>query len=335
MGRVIDLLRRLCDCFGPSGREERVREQVAADVGPLVDEVRSDALGNLFAWRRGTGAGTGAAPRVALAAHLDQVGVIVTHAGEDGFCRIGPVGGVSPQVLLGQRLRFETGGVASVAAERRDDPKRELKFEHLYLDPVDAAAVHVGDMAVYPPGLAVAGERATGPALDDRAGVAVLIETLRTLRGVALGCDLCCVFTVQEEVGLRGARTAGYQIEADLALAVDVTPAADTPRARPLNVRLGGGAAIKVADRSVICHPAVRDGLLAAASQAGVPHQLEVLDAGGTDAGALQLARGGAAAGGVSIPLRHVHTPAETVDLRDLRACVALLGAFLREPPAV
>jgi putative aminopeptidase FrvX len=326
---VIGLLRRLSECFGPSGREDRVRELVAAEVGRLADEVRSDALGNLFAVRRGPG------PRVALAAHLDQVGVIVTHVGEDGFCRIAPVGGVAPHVLLGQRLAFASGAVAAVAAERRDDPKQELRFDHLYLDPADPGGVRVGDMAVYAPGLAVAGDRAVGPALDDRAGVAVLVETLRALRDGPSACEAWFVFTVQEEVGLRGARTAGFQIEADVALAVDVTLAADTPRAAPLNVRLGGGAAVKLADRSVICHPGVCDALQAAASRAGAPHQLEVLDAGGTDAGALQLAGAGAAAGGVSIPLRHVHTAAETVDLRDLRACVAVLSEFLRQPPAL
>lgn len=326
---MIELLHRLCGTFAPSGREEAVRRLVAAEVEPLCDDVRSDALGNLFARRRGSG------PRVVLAAHLDQVGVIVTHVGADGFCRIAPVGGVSPSVLLGQRLVFASGLTAAVAAERREDPRQPLRFDQLYLDPQDVAAVRVGDMAVFASGLSVGAERVIGPALDDRAGVAVLIETLRTLAAAPLACDLCCLFSVQEEVGLRGARTAGFQIEADVALAVDVTLAADTPRATPLNVRLGAGAAVKLADRSVLCHPVVGDALQAAAGRARVDFQLEVLDTGGTDAGALQLAGVGAAAGGLSIPLRHVHTAAEMIDRRDLRACVAVLGQFLLAPPRV
>lgn len=324
-----ELLGRLIGCFGPSGREDAVRQVVGAELEAMGEHPRADPLGNLVAVRP---ARSGRGRRILLAAHMDEIGLMVTHVDEKGFARFAPVGGHSPQVLVGQRVRFADGTVGSVGAEHRDDPK-DLKLEHLFIDcggPADA--VRTGEMCVLDRGLEAEGERWIGKAMDDRAGCLVLLEVARALKDSPH--EVHFAFTVQEEVGLRGARAAGFAAEPDLAVAVDVTATGDTPKARTMDVALGRGAAVKVRDSSLIAHPRVVGWLTAAGERRGIPYQMEVLEFGGTDAGAIHTTQAGVPSGCVSIPTRYVHTPAEMVDAGDLRACVDLLVEALSAPVA-
>jgi putative aminopeptidase FrvX len=323
---VKDLLARLTQCFGPSGREDEVRQRIGAELEAMGERPRVDPLGNLVAVRPGQPGGA----RILLAAHMDQIGLMVTHVDEHGFARFAPVGGVSPQMLLGQMVRFADGTPGAIGCERLEDPK-DLKLDKLFIDcGGPREVVRTGAMCVLAGSLAESGGRFVGPALDDRSGCLVLLETARALRSTPH--EVHFAFTVQEEVGLRGARVAGYAAEPDLALAVDVTATGDTPQARTMDVALGKGAAIKVRDSSLLTHLYVLDWLLDTAQRAGVPHQLEVLESGGTDAGAIHTARAGVRTGAVSIPTRHLHSPVEMVDAGDLQACVELLVAALSAP---
>ena len=327
---MVDLITKLCAVCGPSGCEDDIRAFITKEVTPLADEVRSDALGNLIV-RKGPADGF----RIMLSAHMDEIGLVVTNIDKEGFLRFNFVGGISPHVLLGQRVRFTSGLVGSIGCEPVDDIK-DVKPDRMYIDigaTSQAAAqqqVQLGDMCCYHHSLDQVGNRIISKALDDRVGCAILIATLRRL-STTPNC-VYFVFSTQEEVGLRGARTAAYGVDPQMGIAVDVTTAGDTPSAKPIPVELGKGAAIKVKDASLICAPAVRRLLVDAAKSHGIPYQMEVLPAGGTDAGAMQATRAGVPAGGVSIPTRYIHTPAEMVDLGDVQACVDLLAAVVAQP---
>lgn len=330
---MIELLRRLSEVVAPPSHEEAAAAVIREELAGKVDELQTDALGNLIAFRRGEG--SRGRCRVMLAAHLDEVGLVITHVDEQGFVRFAPVGSLSPQVLLGQRVAFPGGITGVVGAERLEEGK-ELNFRRMYVD-VGAAdqkeaqsLVRVGEMAALSQRVEVAGGRLVGKALDDRAGCAVLVRVLQELRRCPH--DLYCVFTVQEEVGRRGAWTAAYQVEPDLAVVVDVTPAGDTPEPEQKGVALGKGPAVKVMDRSVISHPQVRRLLAETAERHGLPYQWEVLERGGTDAGSIHVSRSGVPTGALSLPARYLHTPNEMVDLEDLRYAALLLLRFLEEP---
>jgi putative aminopeptidase FrvX len=322
-----DLLARLTDAFGPSGREEAVRQVIGAELEAMGRRPIADRLGNLVAVAPGRGGGS----RILLAAHMDEIGLIVTHVDENGFARFAPVGGHSPQTLLGQRVRFADGTAGTIGVERLDDPK-DLKIDKLFIDcGGPRPAVRVGEVCGFAAPLAAAGgERWISHAMDDRVGCLVLLETARALADHPH--EIHFAFTVQEEVGLRGARTAGYNADPELALAIDVTATGDTPKARTMDVALGKGAAIKVRDNSLLAHPYVIGWLRGAGERRGIPHQMEVLEFGGTDAGAIHTGRAGVRSGAVSIPCRHVHTPGEMVDAADVRACVDLLVEALSAP---
>ncbi|WP_068142102.1 M42 family metallopeptidase [Limnochorda pilosa] len=319
--------------MGPSGAEGEVRRVLEEELRGRVDRLETDALGNLYAIREPGGPG---GLTVMLDAHTDEIGLVVTYIEEEGFLRVAPIGGVSPQVALGQRVRFAGGAEGSVAADYLEEIK-DLELSHLLVDigassrSEAAARVQVGEAGVFVRPVAEAGEhRLIAKAADDRAGCAVLVETLKALDGSPH--RVVAVFAVQEEVGLRGARTAAFRVQPDLAVAVDVTPTGDTPKAPKRAVELGKGPAVKAMDRSVIAHPAVRRLLTETAREAGIPYQVEVLTAGGTDAGPIHTSRNGVPTGAVSIPCRHLHTPAEMVDLRDMEGAKELLLAVLRRP---
>jgi len=330
-----ETIRTLVETFGPAGSEERVREAVAGMIRDRCDSLTVDALGNLIAFREGKrgggGGGEGAGPkRIMLAAHMDEVGLIVTHVDEKGFMRFAPVGGVDAFTMLGQRVVFGNGATGVVWMERLDKMK-DLRFDKMFVDvgaaSAESAGVSVGDAAVFDRKLAQVGKRLTSKSMDDRAGCAVLVETIRRLGPAP--CDLFFVFTVQEEVGARGATTSAYGINPDMAIAVDVTAVGDTPKAATMDVSLGKGAAIKVKDSYLVAHPRVRDLLVATAKDSGIPYQMEVLERGGTDAGPIHTTREGVPSGVISIPTRYIHTPCETVDVEDVEACVRLLERTL------
>ncbi|MEW6044891.1 MAG: M42 family metallopeptidase [Bacillota bacterium] len=323
---------RLAELTGPSGHEEPVREEIRRQLAGAVDEIWEDSLGNLYAVKKPGGQGSGR--KIMLAAHMDEIGIMVTHIDDQGFLRFAPVGGVSPAVLLGQRVVFAGGTVGVIGSEHLDDIK-DLKHERLFIDiGADSAdrakeLVQIGDVAVYQRPAQVMGRRLVGKALDDRVGCAVVVEVLVRLGSSSLH-EVYGVFTVQEEVGARGARPAAFRLAPDVAVAVDVTASADTPKARTLPMALGKGAAIKVKDNSVITHPKLRRLLVERAREHGVPFQMEVLDFGGTDAGPIHTSRDGIPSAVVSIPTRYLHTPGEVIDLGDARASVDLLVKVLQ-----
>ncbi|HHV79404.1 MAG TPA: M42 family metallopeptidase [Firmicutes bacterium] len=320
-----ELLRELCGIPGPSGNEDCIREAIRKAVEGMADDLRTDALGNLIL-RKGSGD-----RKLMLAAHMDEIGLIVTHVEENGFLRFGTIGGIAPVALVGQRVQFLDGSLGVIGCEKVDD-RKDLKQEHLFIDVRNGSNRRVGDVCCPVGGAEFDGDFVVSRALDDRVGCVVLIETLRRLCAEGFqGAEVYFVFTVQEELGLRGAHTATFGVKPDVGIAVDVTVAGDTPKAKSTSLRLGKGCAIKVKDHSVITTPAVRRKLQKIAEERGIPYQLEVLEQGGTDAGAIQLTCGGIPTGAVSVPVRYVHTPSETAHMGDVEACVNLLVQFIKE----
>lgn len=328
------LAKQLCEAFGVSGFEDEIRAVIRGEIAGMVDDVKVDALGNLVAFRRGTGGGR----RVMLAAHMDQIGLMVTHVDEKGFLRFTPIGYLFPLACWGGQVRFADGTVGTIGLDGRKDPTEELPaLRDMYVDvgATERAQVRqkVGDVAAFWPGFAAQGNAWFSPNLDDRAGCAVLVQLLAELAGVDIAHDLYVVFTTQEEVGPRGARTSAYAIDPEVAIAVDVTDTGDVPYATPaMEVYLGRGVAIKVQDSGMISHPGLNRLLIAAAEAEGAPYQLEVLQGGTTDAYAIQVSRAGVPATALSLPSRHIHTPSQIVDVRDVEAAVKLLRAFLARP---
>ena len=314
------MLRELTMAYGPSGRENRVAEVIATYLTPWADEIRRDAMGNLIARKSGR-----SGKKLMLAAHMDQIGLIVTGKDEKGFLRAANVGGVNPVTSVARLVVFENGASGVVFYETEEKKPGEVEFPQLFID-AGAENVNVGDMAVFASELHLRGEYITGGALDNRLSCAALIEAALTGKSPH---ELVLVFTAQEEVGTRGAGAAAYAVKPDLAVAVDVTKTGDTPKAALQSVRLGKGPAIKIMDSSVVVTPKVRRFLTRCTGAAGIAVQNEVLSAGGTDTGAIQRTAGGIPAGCISIPLRYMHTPVETACRQDVMDTVMLLRAVM------
>lgn len=324
-----DLIRKLVETYGPSGAEEQIRDVIRAEVEPLVDDIRVDAMGSLIAHKEGSGEGK----RIALSAHMDEIGVMVTYIDEEGFARFTNIGGVRALNCVGGRVAFADGTTGVINVEQKRDNQNKIpQLEQLYIDvgasSADDCPVQVGDPAVFVRPFATRGTRLIAKAMDDRIGCAVMIEAIRGLESTPH--DVHFVFSVQEEVGLRGARTSAFGIDPEIAIAVDVTGTGDTPESRPMAVKLGQGPAVKVQDGRMIASPQVRQLMVQRAKEADIPYQLEVLEGGTTDAAAMQLTRAGVPAGCLSIPCRYVHSPSEMVDERDVENGVRLLLEILK-----
>ncbi len=323
------LIKRFSETYGPSGQEDAIRELIREEVKNLVDEVRVDALGNLIARRKGSGA----APRkkIMVAAHMDEIGLIVTQVDDKGFLRFAPIGGLYPLTLYGHRCLFANGTVGIIGREKKDAKATEVKMDQLFIDvgasDASRCPVQVGDAAGFWREFVDLGDRVIAKAVDDRIGCAILVETIRQLGKSPH--DLFFVFTVQEEIGIRGAITSTYGVQPDIALAVDVTDTGDTPESNTMAVALGKGPAIKVKDGMMLAHPALKNHLVQTAQEAKIPYQMEVLVSGSTDAAAMQVTREGVPAGVLSIPTRYIHTPSEMVDFNDVVNTVKLLSTFL------
>jgi endoglucanase len=322
--------------FGPSGQEEQIREVISRLLEGLVDTVQTDGLGNLIARRRPT-ANAHHGKRVMLAAHMDEIGVMVTHVDAQGFCRFTTVGGVLTNTLIGSRVHFANGVEGAFGLEgsplARERPTLQKMFLDVGASAKEDARVQVGDTAVFRSGFGAVGDRLFAPNLDDRIGCAVLIQALRELENSPH--EILAVFTTQEEVGARGATTAGYGLAPEIVLAIDVTATGDFPQATPMAVALGKGPAIKIMDRRMITHPTVRRWLESTAQAHDLPYQLEVLEYGSTDASAVQISRAGVPAGTISLPCRYVHTPSQVADYNDARNAVCLLVNALSDDPAI
>jgi endoglucanase len=330
---VKKLLQTLTETFGPSGYEEEVRRIVRSEVEALADEVRVDTLGNLIARKRPAKA-TQTTKKVMIAAHMDEIGIIVSHVDEHGFVRFSPIGGVFRRYVLGGRVRFLNGTPGIIGFDRLDNVNELPTLDKVYIDvgatsPKDCP-VGVGDIAAFDRQYSDLGNRLVAKSMDDRVGVLVAIETLRALKSSPY--DLYFVFTTQEEVGARGAATSAYGVDPDIGIALDVTPTGDTPHALKMEMALGKGPCIKIQDMGMIADPRVVQWMIQAAEKNKIPYQREVLLVGWTDAKAIQATRAGVPSGCISIPVRYVHSPSEMVDYADVQNAVKLLTAVLRTP---
>lgn len=325
-----DLIKKLAEAWGPSGYEHHIRKIIHDEVADLADEVTVDALGNLICRIGKSG------PKIMVAAHMDEIGLVATFVEpRTGYLRFSPIGGLNTTTLFGNRVRFENGTLGVIGAH--DSWSAQSDLSNYYIDVSDGngtSAVEAGSPAGFWREFEERGTRLVAKSMDDRIGCVVAIETLRRLkkRRKRVPNQVYFAFTVQEEVGLRGARPAAYSIEPDVGIALDVTRTGDEVKNAKMAVRLGGGAAIKVHDPGLVVPPAVRDWMLNRAQADGIPHQLELLAAGTTDASGIQLARAGVPSGCISIPTRFIHTTSETVDIRDVQACVDLLAGLLGNP---
>jgi endoglucanase len=327
------LIQKLVESIGPSGYESSVRDLVKSEIGASASQFEVDALGNLIV-RVGKKSAGGL--RVMLAAHMDEIGVIATHIDENGFIRFTTVGGVSPRTCYGGRVIFVNGTRGVIGGDRPESPSAMHTIEQLFID-VGATSrencpVKVGDFAAFDRPFLDLGDRLVAKSMDDRIAVAVLVETIHQLKGKQTPHELVFVFSTQEEVGLRGATTAAFGVDPDLGLSVDVTGVGDTPKGATMEVSLGKGPAVKVRDGRMLADPRIVRWMADSAEKAGLPYQMEVLEAGSTDAAAIQLARAGVPAGCMSIPCRYIHSPSEMVDYNDVQNGVRLLVELLSHP---
>ena len=341
-------LAELTALHAPSGAEQPVIARLRSIFAPLVDAVAVDHMGNLTATRRGSEG----APHVVVSAHADEIGAIVASIEPEGFLRLAPLGGVQPRLLEGRAVWV--GGQNGVIGARsghltpRAEHGQGTSMSDLYVDlgvdsaaEVEALGVGIGDPVVIISELRdLAGTRVSGKGIDNRAACVVLLHLLRRLQSRALPCRLTALVTVQEEVGLRGAKVAYTRLQPDLAIVVDTFPAAGTPDTRSMayTAYVGQGALITPAssaeDSGFLVPRAARDAMIAAAQRAGVPYQLAVTDRGVTDAAAAHLAGSGVPTLEIKIPRRYSHSPVELLDLRDLAAVLLLVEELVLHPPA-
>lgn len=336
------ILKTLCELPGVSGREGAVRDYLRSALAPYADDVRTDALDNLIAFKEGS-----SDKNLLLAAHMDEVGLMVHFIDGRGFLRFVPVGGLDPRTLLAQRVRVQTkrgpllgiigpkpAHITTEAERGRAASVNELCID-VGLDGAQAKArIRAGDVAVLDRACEEFGDGLiTAKALDNRAGVFVLLEAFKALKNPLW--NVYAVFTVQEEVGLRGAITAAYGVDAQAALCIDTTGAADIPACPPQDyiTALGGGAGITAMDARTITPPALFDRLTALCDKENIPYQVRVAPRGGNDAGAIHLSKTGVPTCGLSIPTRYIHSNTEAVSKADLQAVYRLVTAAANQLP--
>ncbi|RNF38798.1 M42 family metallopeptidase [Planococcus salinus] len=345
---MYQLLKELCEKVGPSGFEQDVQRYIVNEVADKVDEVEVDALGNVIATIKATDAEM---PSILLAAHADEIGFVVKKIEDNGTLRFEQLGGFDNRILLAQPVTvkgaegYVNGVIGTLSAHyaKWDDPKRIASHRDMYIDigasskeEVLEMGVKVGQPVSYGSELKLVGDkkrnRVVGKGLDDRAGCALLIQLIQNFRqnpDLSHG-DVHFVFTVQEEVGLRGASVLSPKFHPDFALAIDTTPTSDTHDVLMTGTRkLGAGPCIKIADRSLIAHPLVSGLLEKVAVEKNIPYQQEIFMGIGTDAGAIHMTSTGVSSGVVSIPSRYTHSPIEIVDLADLENSVKLVQEFI------
>ena len=335
------ILKELSEAIGVSGNEDAVRKIIADAVRDHVDELRSDTIGNLFAYKKARGKGRGAGLRVMIAAHMDEVGFMIVGADSSGGLRFRSIGGVDDRILPGKALLVGPDkipgviGVKPVHLLKGDEGKQVIKMDALLID-IGASSKEEAEKLVKPGQAAVfatrynkVGRTVTGKAFDDRAGCAVLVELLS---GERFPFELHGVFTVQEEVGLRGAQVAANAVAPDCAFALEGTICDDLPKERDTSptTQLGKGPAITVMDRSVLADRRLVDHLVATAESLGIPYQFKQPGLGGTDAGAIARSKTGVPSVPVAVPCRYIHSPVARLSLDDFENTVKLMRESLK-----
>ena len=323
---MLENIKKLVAINGVSGNEKAVCDYIKTQITPYADKMYSDVLGNLVAVKRGNGA------KIMLMAHTDEIGLVSTFVDEKGFVRVAKVGGVNPKDFLNHHITFENGTRGVFVSEKSKD----IKFTDCYVD-IGAKdrkkaleMIDIGMTARFDGDTFETEDVIVSKALDDRIGCYILMEVIKNMPKT--DAEVYFVFTSQEEVGLRGARVSGFDINPDIAIAVDVTLSADTPDCEDYGAKLGDGAAIKVRDASAICSKQIVDRLENIAKQKEIPYQRDVLIWGGTDIGAIQTGGRGALVGGVSVATRNVHSISEMVSKTDVKAAIDLICAYIENP---
>lgn len=325
------LIKTLAETWGPPGFEHRIRDLIRAEIDGIADEIEIDPFGNMIC-RIGQGD-----LRVMTAAHMDEIGLIVSHIDRQGLARFAALGTLFPASLLGSRVLFENGVIGSIGVDHQFSKRTNLPgISGFYIDISESgsgndfanAPVNVGDPGAFVGTVERRGERIIGKSLDNRVGCAIQIEAMRRVKEQGTPHSVYFAFTTQEEVGTRGAAPAAFGIEPHLALVLDGTNA-DQPHGKRTAVTLGGGAAIKARDFGLIVPAAVRDLLVQRAEEAGIPYQIDVIEAASTDGKVIQNVKGGVPTGGISFPMRYAHTRSEVADMGDIQASVDLLVAVL------
>lgn len=328
----MELAKKLCDAYGPAGREDIVRKLIESEIKKYCKDIEVDRLGNLIARMPAKGKN---ADKIMFCAHMDEIGLIITHVDKNGFLRFTNVGGVCEERILYERVVFDNGVVGVIGVETKRETPKQPRMDNMFIDvgaqnrEEAASMVRIGDIATFFQNAVVLKKRLLAKALDDRIGCYCLIETMKQVKSHK--DDLYFVFTVQEEVGLRGARTGAYAIAPTYAIAIDVTDTGDTPEAAKMAVSLGKGVAIKVKDSGFITNPVVKDTLVSYAEEAKIPFQLEVLECGTTDAAIVQVVKQGVLSGVLSIPTRYIHSTNELCDIGDVEATVRLLTQICKK----
>ncbi|MFE8702746.1 M42 family metallopeptidase [Cytobacillus sp. FJAT-54145] len=342
---MIELLKTLTNLHGPCGYEHSVTYFLRDYLADKVDEVNVDPIGNVIARKKGTKPG----PTVILTAHMDEIGFIVKKVEENGLIRFEKLGGHDDRILLAQPVKISgsngvvQGVIGTMSAHyvKFDDPSKVRKHSQMYIDvgalsknEVLEMGINIGTPITWGTEFQVFGPvnrpRVRAKALDDRAGCAVLVQVLEELQEISFAGEIIFLFTVQEEVGLRGAKTAAEHMQADAAIAIDTTAVSDTPEeTMDQTLGLGRGTGIKVMDFSLIVHRTMKDQLIQLAEQQEIPYQLEVFPGIGTDGGAVTFANKGIPTGVLSIPSRYAHSPVEVIDMGDIEATKELVKAFI------
>ena len=336
-------LERLSNAYGVAGRESQVRDIMIELLNPLVDEVQVDKLENVIAIKKGSST----SPKIMLAAHMDEVGLMVKTITKNGFIQFSKMGGIDDRILLAQRVILCTkkGPLSGIIGskpphiQKEEERKKIITYDDLFIDAgvenketALEMGISIGDSIVFDEKYANIGANIViAKAFDNRAGCTTMIETLKLLKEA--DCTICAVGTVQEELGLRGAATAAFGVDPDIALALDVTIAGDVPGVKEFDtsIKLGKGPTLTISDSGLITHPKILRWLIESAEEEKIPFQLEAGLLGSTDAARISITRQGVPCGNVSIPTRYIHSPVGMLNLKDIEAASRLTAAAIQK----
>jgi len=340
--KLVEVLESLSNANGVTGREGEVRDLMKRYLEPHVDEIREDRLGNLIALKQGGRD----APTIMLAAHMDEVGLMVKNIKKKGFLQFVKVGGIDDRVLLAQKVKVHTdkGPISGVIGskpphiESDEERKKVIDADSLFIDigakdknDAERMGVQVGDVVSFDTKFErLSEDTVLGKAFDDRVGCTVMVEAMRRLENV--DCNIYAVGTIQEEVGLRGATIAAFQVEPDVGIALDASVAGGMPGVDEgkAPARMGAGPVLTVADAGLIAHPKVLRLLIESAKENGIPYQLETGIRGSTDAARISLSKEGVPSGVIAVAARYIHSPAAILSLRDVEKTIRLTVAAVR-----
>jgi len=346
-----DTLKKLTSIPSVSGNEKNIAAAIRKELKGHVTSIEEDAFGNLIA-KKGKGS-----PKIMIAAHMDEIGLMVKYVDEKGFIRFVKVGGVNDQMLISQRVIIHTPkkdypgviGSKPVHLLSEEERKQLVKFNAMFIDAgfktdkeAKKAGVEVGSwVSIHSSPAVYENNRFKAKGLDNKAGCAALIELMKSIKPK---CEINAVFTVQEEVGLKGAKIAAYRITPDIGIVLDTTFPGDSPNIKKeeTNVELGKGPVITLADggrecvgSGLIINPKLKDWIVSVAKKNKIPYQLEVIGGGTTDATVIALTKGGIPSISIGIPTRYLHTPCEVLDMKDLQDTVKLMQKALQNLPKI